>query len=353
VKVQEQSTGELSLGAGYSSTSSLVGEFSYTERNLFGRGQYLRTSVSISEISKQFQFSFTEPYFLDRPLAAGIDLYKVLTNYRQATYSADTTAANLRVGFPTSEYGTVALHYNYSIQTINPYFNAPPEVILAAGSRTTSGIGFTFGYNTLDDYIKPTRGIAFSFSQDFAGLGGSEKYLRSEAQFTTYKKVLWDEFVGSLQFNAGFITGYSGQKLPINERFFKGGDSFRGFALAGIGPRDLRVNKDVGALGGDTYAIGTAQLRIPDFLPEDYGINLSLFSDFGTLGHLDDKTDICGTNQLCLQEVKDNLAFRASAGVSIGWKSPFGPIQIDLGVPFIKTSYDRTQIIHFSAGTGY
>src|SRR6185312_11294446 len=230
VKVTEQSTGELSLGAGYSSTSSLVGEFSYTERNLFGRGQFLRTSISISQLSKQFQFSFTEPYFLDRPLSAGIDLYKVLSNYKQATYQADTSAIQFRFGFPTSEFGTVALRYNFQVQTIDPYLNAPPEVLLAAGSRTTSGMGFTFGYNTLDDYVKPTRGLAFSFSQDFAGFGGTLKYLRSELQAITYKRILWDKFVGSLALNAGYITGYSGQKLPINERFFKGGDSFRGFA---------------------------------------------------------------------------------------------------------------------------
>ena len=104
--------------------------------------------------------------------------------------------------------------------------------------------------------------------------------------------------------------------------------------------------------GRAVYAIGSAQLRIPDFLPEDYGINLSLFSDFGTLGHIDDKSQICAGNPICLSEVKDNLAFRASAGLAIGWKSPFGPIEIDLGMPFIKTAYDRPQIIHFSAGTG-
>lgn len=355
VKVTEQSTGQLSLGAGYSSTSSLIGEFSYTEQNLFGRGQYMRASVAISQISKQYQFSFTEPYFLDRPLAAGFDIYKVNTSYQQAAYEADVTAGQIRFGFPTSEYGTVALRYTYKIQDILPYPNAPPEIFLASGSSTTSGVGFTFSYNTLDDYIKPTRGIAFSFSQDFAGFGGSLKYLRTEEQFTAYKKVFWDQMVGSLSLNSGYITGYSGDLLPINERFFKGGDTFRGFNLAGIGPRDISVAKDVGALGGDVYVIGTAQLRLPSFLPDDYGLNFSLFSDFGTLGYVDDK------QQLCEQYVKatgscpirDNLALRASAGLSIGWKSPFGPIQIDLGIPLVKTDYDRPQIIHFTAGTGF
>ena len=354
VHVTEQSTGELSMGAGYSSTSSIVGDFSYTERNLFGRGQFMRASVSVSAISKQFQFSFTEPYFLDRPLAAGFDLYKLLTNYQQAAYQADITAGQLRAGFPTSEFGTVGLRYTYKIQTINPYPNAPIEVLLAAGQTTTSGVGYTFAYNTLDDYIKPTRGLSFTFSQDFAGLGGSLKYLKTEASLVTYRKLLWDEFVGSLSLASGYITGYSGQLLPINEHFFKGGDTFRGFALAGIGPRDI-THRNTGALGGDVYAIGTAQLRLPEFLPEDYGINLSLFSDFGTLGHLDDKTQLCApylaAHLAC--PIRDNLALRASAGLSVGWKSPFGPLEIDLGMPFIKTDYDRPQIIHFSTATGF
>jgi len=357
VNVTEQSTGELSLGAGYSSTSSLVGEFSYTERNLFGRGQYMRASVSVSEISKQYQFSFTEPYFLDRPLAAGFDLYRVDTAYQQAAYRADVTGAQIRFGFPTSEYGTVALRYSYKIEDISPYINAPFEILLAAGSTTTSGIGYTFSYNTLDDYQKPNKGIAFSISQDFAGFGGSLKYLRTEEQFVTYKRVLWDQFVGSLAINSGYITGYSQTNLPINERFFKGGDSFRGFNLAGIGPRDVSVAKSVGALGGDAYVIGTAQLRLPNFLPEDYGLNFSLFSDFGTLGVIDNKEALCAPYRNATPPlecpIKDNLAFRASAGLSVGWKSPFGPIQLDFGIPVVKTSYDRPQILHFTAGTGF
>ncbi|MBU6299495.1 MAG: outer membrane protein assembly factor BamA, partial [Alphaproteobacteria bacterium] len=135
VAVTEQSTGEVSVGAGYSTTSSFVGELAYTERNLFGRGQYLRASIQMSTLSKQFQLSFTEPWFLDRPLAAGFDLYKWVTNYNQAAYQGDTTAAGLRFGFPTSEYGSIGLRYTYSISKVSPYANAPIEVMQAAGSN--------------------------------------------------------------------------------------------------------------------------------------------------------------------------------------------------------------------------
>ncbi|MBS0471369.1 MAG: outer membrane protein assembly factor BamA [Proteobacteria bacterium] len=348
VTVAEQSTGELSLGAGYSSTSNFVGEFSYTERNLFGRGQYVRTSVQLSTISKQFQFSFTEPYFMDRPLAAGFDLYKILTDYQQATYEGDTTAGVIRFSFPTSEYGLVALRYTYQIDKITPFLSAPLEVQLAAGENKTSKIGYSFIYNTLDDPIKPTKGMVLTLSQEFAGLGGSLKYIRNQAQVTVYSPMFWDNVVGSLSLQTGYITGYDGTTIPIQERFFKGGDTFRGFAQAGVGPRDTVVRGDGGAVGGNFFAIGTLQAKLPSFLPDSYGVQMALFSDFGTVGHLDTAIPSC-TLSSC---IKDNLAIRASAGLAVAWKSPFGPITIDFGIPFLKTSYDRAQLIYFSAGTG-
>jgi outer membrane protein insertion porin family len=348
VTVTEQSTGELSLGAGYSSTDSFVGEFSYTERNLFGRGQYLRASIQLSTISKQFQLSFTEPYFLDRPVAAGIDLYKVVTDYEQADYEGDTTAAGIRFGFPTSEYGSVGLRYTYKIDDITPFVSAPFEVQQAAGTTKTSLIGYSFVYNTLDDPIKPTKGIVFSMSQEFAGLGGTLKYIRNQASIGFYHPIFYDSLVGSLNLQTGYITGYDGQVIPIQERFFKGGDSFRGFSQAGVGPRDTVVQGNNGAVGGNFFAIGSAQLKLPGFLPDSYGVDMALFSDFGTVGHLDITLPACSPTSC----IKDNLALRASAGLAVAWKSPFGPITIDLGLPFIKTSYDREQIIYFSAGTG-
>ena len=190
--------------------------------------------------------------------------------------------------------------------------------------------------------------MVFSISQDFAGLGGSLKYLRSQGSIAFYRPLFNESLVGSLNLQTGYITGFDGQEIPIQERFFKGGDTFRGFAQAGIGPRDIAVPSNSSAVGGNFYAIGTAQLKLPSFLPDSYGVQTALFSDFGTLGHLDVPIGPC-TTTTC---VRDNLAIRASAGVAVAWKSPFGPITIDLGVPFLKASYDRAQIIYFSAGTG-
>lgn len=354
VNVTEQSTGELQLGVGYSSTSSFVGQFSYTERNLFGRAQYLRASISASAISKEAILSFTEPYFMDRPLTAGFDIYKTLVDFEQADYRSDTDAITLRLGFPTSEYGSVGLNYTYRIDTVDPFLGAPSAIILAAGTETTSAIGFTYAYNTLDDPIKPRRGTTFQFSQTFAGFGGSLNYLRTQATFSYRRPVLWDEFVASLTVHAGYITGYGGQHVRLNERFFEGGDTFRGFAVAGIGPRELHAGRN-SALGGETFAIGTFDLRLPDVLPADYGISASLFTDFGTLGHIASQPGLqtCGRVARLVPCIEDDMAFRASGGLALGWKSPFGPLEVDFGLPFVKTSYDKSQIIRFSAGTGF
>ncbi|HEX3431918.1 MAG TPA: outer membrane protein assembly factor BamA [Rhizomicrobium sp.] len=353
VNVTEQSTGELQLGAGYSSTSSVVGQFSYTERNLFGRGQYLRASIEASSISKEAQVSFTEPYFMDRPLAAGVDIYKIITNYQQVDYQGDTTALGFRMGFPTSEFGSVGLRYTISVSTVSPFANAPTVIQEAAGSETTSAFGYSYSYNTLDDPIKPRRGYTFEISQDFAGFGGNTKYIRTLFAGGWHHPMFWDEMVGTLSFNAGYIQGWNGEQVRLIDRFYKGGDTFRGFALAGVGPREIS-SPGANAIGGDSFAIGTADLRLPEFLPADYGVALSLFTDFGTVGHLSSgiPPNNCATYPPGVVCIKDNMAFRASAGLGVNWKSPFGPIQISFAIPYIKQHYDRSEIIYFSAGTG-
>lgn len=354
VNVTEQSTGALSLGLGYSSLTSLLGEFAYTDTNWFGRGQSLRLSLEASQITRQIQFSFTEPYFLDRPLSAGFDLYKVSTDFSQANYRSDVTAGVLRMGFPVSEFSTVSLSTRYQVEKVR-FFGVTSAVASQSGSYNGIIMGLTYAYSNLDDVRRPTTGMTFAVSQSFAGFTGNMKFLDTAATFNAYQPFFGGSVVGSFGARAGYITGYNGFQVPFNERKFIGGDTFRGFALAGIGPRDINAPQNTGALGGTVFAVGTIEARLPSLLPESYGVNASLFSDFGTLGRLDVKppnTGPCILHSQLGSCIKDNLAFRASAGISIGWKSPFGPVQIDFGIPIVKTKYDRGQIIHFSSATG-
>ena len=255
---------------------------------------------------------------MDRPLSAGFDLYKTITYFQQASYQGDQTAAGIRFGFPTSEFGSVGLRYTFSVNQITPFAGAPTVILAAQGTATTSSIGYSYSYNTLDDPIKPRHGLTFQFNQDFAGFGGNVKFIRTETAFAWHHPVFWDEMVATVQMNSGYIQGYGGKDILLEDRFFKGGDSFPGFALAGIGPREISATQGENAVGGDAYAIASAQLRLPDFLPSDYGVGLSLFTDVGTLGHLDTGTE--GSNCAIPGDtcIKDNMGIRATGGLGIG-----------------------------------
>ncbi len=346
VTVTEQPTGELALGAGYSSMQGLLLDFSYTERNLFGRGQFLRASVSIGTFQKNYDFRFTEPYFLGRPLAAGFILYKVVTDFsEQVGYISDVAALGLQLGFPVSEFGRISPHYNFQFTDIQP-FGTAASLAIVAGTYSASSVGYTYTYDTRDDVIRPTRGWSLALSQDVAGLGGDLKYLRTAVGAQYYHPFFFN-LIANIGITAGYVTGYGGLNIPINERFFKGGPSFRGFQIAGVGPRDTVSEV---SLGAQFYAIGTYQVRLPQILPEDYGISLSAFADFGTVGI------ITGVNKLCVERVqciKDDLAPRVAAGIAINWRSPFGPVEIDVGYPILQAEYDKSQVIRFSAGTAF
>ena len=352
VNVTEQPTGELALGAGYSSQQGLLLDFSYTERNLFGRGQFLRASVSIGTFQKDYDFRFTEPYFLGRPLAAGFLIYKVITDFtNQIGYISDVTATGLQFGFPISEFGRISPHYNFAYTRIDGVVSGAPS----SPPYSTSSIGYTYTYDTRDDPILPTKGWNFAISQDLAGLGADLKFLRSVAGVEYYHPFFFG-LTGEFALNGGYISGYGGSdnpnnNVPINERFFKGGPSFRGFQIAGVGPRDTFRNA---AIGGQLYMIGTYQVRLPDILPPDYGIKLAAFSDFGTLGLVRAKNLVPQLSGCTLPTAcQDDLALRASAGIAVNWRSPFGPVEIDIGYPFIKKSYDKPQAIRLSAGTSF
>ena len=347
VTVTEQPTGELALGAGYSSQQGLLLDFSYTERNLFGRGQFLRASASIGTFQKDYDLRFTEPYFMGRPLAAGFLVYKVVTDFTdQIGYISDVTATGVQFGFPVSEFGRLSPHYNWALTNIEAAGTTSFAILAQSGSYSTSSVGYTYSYDTRDDVIKPTKGWNFALSQDVSGLGGDLKFLRSVLGLEYYHPFFFD-LVGDISISAGYISGYGGDLVRINERFFKGGPSFRGFEIAGIGPRDLVSDS---AVGGQLYAIGTYQVRLPDILPADYGISLSWFNDFGTLGLLRGESKVCDLTKIC---IRDNLAIRAASGIAVNWKSPFGPVEVDVGFPFLKQSYDKPQIIRLSAGTTF
>ena len=349
VNVKEQSTGELSVGAGFSSTDSFLADLSISEKNLLGRGQYLRLRLSVSGRRQQADISFTEPYFLGRQMAAGFDIFKLLTDYDdESSYETDSQGVGFRVGTPLTEYSSLRLRYTLRQDDIDVNqaacsLNLISVVVCSQnGQSTTSVLGYTYGVDFRNDPITPTRGWQASFSQDVAGLGGSVKYLGSEASAGIYRGLYKTDVIASFVVNGGYIFGLGDESVRLTDRFFKGGGSFRGFAVSGVGPRDV-VTDD--AVGAKAYAIGTAELKFPLGLPEEFGIDAAMFSEFGVVGMVDDDDNV--------MNVEDDMGLRVSAGVSVFWKSPFGPVRLDFAAPLIREDYDQIENFRFSAGTRF
>lgn len=360
VSVTEQPTGELAFGAGFSSTDSFLVDFSISERNLRGRGQFLRFRVSASSRRRQIDIRFTEPRFLDRNLAAGFDLFQVRTDFsREASFETESTGMTLRAGFPLTRAVSAGLNYTFRTDEVLAFAGVSDAIRRAAGSRVTSMLGYSVSWRRVDNPSEPRNGFQLSFNQNFAGFGGDVRYVRSELNGGIYKNVFRNDVVLSFTGESGLLLSWGGDTARINDRFFKGGNSFRGFETAGIGPRVVRLQPTEDevfsgdALGGNFYAIGAVELSFPLGLPEEYGIKGSVFTEFGTLGLLPSTDEIIADGSETAIFTIDDLAPRVSAGVSIFWDSPFGPVRFDFAEAFVKEDYDRAEFFRFSTRTGF
>ena len=365
VEVTEQSTGELSFGAGYSTSEGVIGDVSITERNLLGKGQFLRLRVAGSFSRLQADLSFTEPRFLDRNLAAGFDIFHkmtTLTNYQQ--YDARTTGADVRLGFPIIENLWLTTSYALSNNEISNVQNTASLAIKEAqGTYWASTIGTTLAYDARNHPKNPTSGYYWAVTTEFAGAGGDVKYIRNsgEARFyypLTEKITLVGRAIG------GHIEGWGGDDVRLLDLYYKGGETVRGFATSGYGPRDLLTGD---SLGGSTFWATTAEVRFPLGLPEELGISGAAFVDAGSLfgaGATARRLDTqCGlpiirdpnTNAVINPGVclADSEAVRASAGIGLIWNSPLGPLRLDIAQPFVKQPYDATQLLRFGASTRF
>lgn len=343
--VQEKSTGELSLSAGFSSLERFIVSASITQRNFRGKGQELRTSVNYSAYSKSVEVGFTEPYFMDKNIALGGDIYRrdmnsfryLSNNDRDTTYEQTTTGFQIRAGVPITEYMSLALRYSLNFDDVtldkDTYYSdtdgngttecdpllAGRYLCDAIGKRTTSSLGYSLIYDTRDNRIRATRGQNVTLSQDFAGLGGSVKYVRTRLSASKYVP-LGSGFIFSLTGEGGYIhslegtrrdsTGQEVDKIRLTDRFFLGEPQFRGFDIRGVGPRVKRYyltaeTNDAGAatgnyirsdgnnnvsddaLGGKIYYLARAEVEIPlGSGAREMGLRPSIFMDAGAVAGL-------------------------------------------------------------------
>ncbi len=340
VEVKEKSTGEISFGAGYSTSDGPIADFGIREKNLLGRGQELRLKAQVGGKRQQYDLGFTEPYFLDRELEAGVDLFKTLENYQDnSSFDRSTVGGTLRLGYNLTEHFKHQLHYTLENTDISNISSAASVYIRQqAGKNTVSLVGQTFTEDFRDSRFNPTSGYVWRLNEDVAGLGGDNQFLRHELQ-AEYYVPLAKKWTFLTRGTAGNIFGLD-QDVRINQRFFIGGQDIRGFANAGLGPRDATTRD---ALGSNNYYAGTGELRFPLGLPEDLGVTGAAFVDAGSSWGMDGGS--VGVN--------DSSALRAAGGFGLAWASPFGPIRIDFAKPFLKQDFDETELIRFNFGTRF
>ena len=340
VDVQERSTGEISFGFGFSSSDGPLADIRLRERNLLGRGQDLMIGGMVSGKRQEIDFSFEEPYLFDTNVAAGLDLFKVNRNFqREASYDVDSYGGTVRARYEMSENLRHTVRVFARSETIqNVSSNASRFIREQVGTYRTYGPGHDLLYDRRDDRFDPTDGYFIRLSQDLAGFGGDSNWLRNRLSAGAYYPFS-EDFIGSLTSESGFIYDM-GEAVRINQRFFVGGDNFRGFRSAGIGPRDTSTGD---SLGGKRYVVGTASLSFPVGIPREVGMRTFAFSDFGSLWD----TDANGPS------VVDENSIRASVGLGLSWRSPLGPIRLSVATPVVKESYDRDEIFRFSFGSRF
>ena len=378
VAVKEQPTGELSFSAGFSSADAFLVDLSITQRNLRGRGQLLRFVIRASSNRREVDLRFTEPRFLGRNLAAGVELFDVVIDFLdEAGFRQSRTGGQVTLAFPLTENTTLSTRYSIRQEDIELPgtdctqidFSVPSSLTSLCeqvGGRLSSIIGYTFGWDRRNDPITPTRGFDLRFSQDVAGLGGDVKYLRTDFEANAYRG-LFKDVIASATLSGGYIRGWGGDPVSINDRYFKGNFDFRGFDNAGIGPRVVsydpltgEVVQRLNSLGGNAFGLAAAEVSFPVGIPNLLG---SLFAEAGTVGLLDEDFQfdtgidpVTGeqlTSAGSFQRTEDDLAIRATVGASVFWESPFGPIRFDFTKPLRQFDFDERKSFQFTTRTRF
>jgi outer membrane protein insertion porin family len=434
VDVEEKSTGQLELSGGYSSLEKFVLSLSIAQRNFMGKGQELNAGINYSAYSKSVQLGFVEPYLFDRQILFGGDIYRRdynSFNYtgsnRNKTYSQTSTGGDLRLGFPLTEFTSFGTRYSLVLDKItldkNTFYSDPDgptgprglecDPLKAGrylcdeiGNRLTSSVGYSLVNDTTDG-IHPTRGNRLALTQDFAGLGGDVRYIRTRADATKYLQVR-PGWVLSAHAEGGYIhplqssPGEGRDAIRLTDRFF--GVQLRGFDIRGIGPRVVRMAYDAtgnidptsqrtsDALGGRAYYMGRVELEIPTSSSiRNLGLRPSAFIDVGSVWGLTKPilTDIIatcvpvtanttdqsfqilpgGTTTTCgategahgfarIPGIREDFLGnspkpRLAIGIGVNWISPFGPLRIDLAKALLKQDGDDTKLFSFNVGTQF
>lgn len=339
IDVKEKSTGYFNVGIGFSTVNGALVRTGVTENNFRGVGQRLGFDVAVSQKSQDFDVSFTEPYFLDRRLRAGVDLFHSRQDYQdESSYDSKVTGGRLRTGWNYTDDLSQQLRYTLKedeITSVGEY--ASKYIKEEKGKYTNSSLGTTVAYDKRDSAMYTRDGYFLSVGSDVAGIGGDEKYVKFDAKAYWYYTMA-DYYTLKLFTNVGTINGYGGENVRLANRYYLGGYTMRGFEVGGIGARDKKTND---ALGGNWMVYSGAELGFPIGLDE-LGISAHVFTDVGMLGKPDNFN---------AADIYYSDSPRVAVGFGFQWLSPMGQIDVDFGFPVVKEDYDETEVFRLNFGT--
>ncbi len=348
VDVKEKPTGTFSIGGGYSSLDGFIGQGSVQQANFLGLGLKANLSASIGGKSKTYALGLTDPYFMDTKWTLGGDIYRSERVYTD--YTRRLTGGDIKGGYPINDFLGTFMMYKYEIKDLfNP--SSPYQTLHDAfgndtyplGTTTTSSIFGSITHNNTDYRLDPSTGMINSFSIEYAGLGGDNKYARFITDHT-YFHPLYKKLIASTKLTLGYI-GEVGQPVPIDEKFYLGGIySLRGFKARTVAPTKIQITKDINGnqandqiyLGGNTEVFGNVELTFP--LLSEAGLKGVMFFDYGN--SFNDKSALFDT-------------MLTSYGLGIRWASPIGPLRLEYGIPINpRKDIDSTSgRFEFSIGT--
>ena len=336
IQVEEQPTGELSGGFGWSNINGFMVDAGITENNFMGRGQIVQLRGSIAQYQKQALFSFTEPYLFGRPLSAGFDVSYTMYDYSSLGgfgYDRDSLTVAGRMGWKLTD------HWSQTVR-LSASFDQNYDIQSETGWRDANlyTLGTYLRYYNLDTNFEQNThtGVVGNIGVAYTGFGGTETYMRYSADIIGMVK-FWDDrwqLRSSLEFGALQAIGDS--YISRVYRYFLGGETLRGFDIAGVGSRNWAYTTY--SLGGLWKLNGSTQLNFPIFIPDEYQIKGFVFFDYGILGKppKEEYTFYGYPNKI-------DSDLRTSVGVGIYWNTPMGPMNFSWGWPLKMNEYDREQ----------
>lgn len=337
INVEEQSTGDFSIGVGYSSLDKSTVSLGINERNFLGSGRGLKFSTSLSESRSDYRLGLTEPYFLDRDLRSSAEIFN--QKLENSTLTTKSTGVNLGVAFDAADdyYHRIG----YELSSADSTQSSTTATSLTGEENKDllrSALTYTIGRSTLDNRFDPTEGYLYELDETVSGLGGDVTFMKTSVRASYFKPLNFNSFILGVRGRAGFVDGL-GEKVTQSARFYLGGRTVRGFDSSGIGPLDTGTNS---AVGGNYMYSATAEIVSSYGLSEDLGVRWTVFSDIGSVWDTDYPSGVTGAND-------DSL--RQSVGVGFLWDTAVGPLTFYWADAVSKSSHDQLKRFQFNIGT--